>query len=80
MNKQNLRIIGIDKGEETQVKDTENIFNKIIEENFLNLKKMTIKVQGAYRTPSRLDQKRKQKNLFLLPSPQHLREPSKLTI
>jgi hypothetical protein len=59
MNKQNLRIIGIDKGEETQVKDTENIFSKIIEENCLNLKKMTIKVQGAYRTPNRLEQKRK---------------------
>ena len=33
---------------------------KIIEENFLNLKKdMPIKVQEVYRTPNRLDQKRK---------------------
>ena len=31
-------IIGIEEGEETQVKGTENIFNKIIEENFPNLK------------------------------------------
>ena len=36
-----------------------NIFNKIIEENFPNLKKeMPIKVQG-YRTPNQLGQKRK---------------------
>jgi hypothetical protein len=34
--------------------------NKIIEENFLNLKKeMPIKVQKAHRRPNRLDQKRK---------------------
>ena len=37
----------------------ENIFNKIIEENFLNLKKvMPMNIQEAYRTPNRLDQKR----------------------
>jgi hypothetical protein len=36
-----------------------NIFNKIIEENFPNLKKeMPINIQEAYRTPKRLDQKR----------------------
>jgi hypothetical protein len=27
-----LRIMGIEEGNETQIKDTENIFNKIIEE------------------------------------------------
>jgi hypothetical protein len=40
----NLRIMGIN--EETQLKGPENIFNKIIEENFSNPKKdMPIKVQ-----------------------------------
>ena len=34
----NIRIIGIEEGEETQLKGAENIFNKIIEENFPNLK------------------------------------------
>jgi hypothetical protein len=36
-----------------------NIFNKIIEENFPNPKKeMPMNIQEAYRTLSRLDQKR----------------------
>jgi hypothetical protein len=39
----NLRIIGIDEREEIQVKGTENIFNKIIEVYFSNLKKGTYK-------------------------------------
>ena len=48
-----LRIIGIEEGEETQVKGTENIFNKIIEENFPNLmKEMLIKLQEIYRLPN----------------------------
>jgi hypothetical protein len=37
MKKTNLKTIGIDKGATTQIKDTENIFNKIREENFPNL-------------------------------------------
>jgi hypothetical protein len=42
-----------------QVKGPVNIFNKIIEENFPNLKKeMFMNIQEAYRTPNRLDQKR----------------------
>ena len=59
IKKPNLRIIGIDKGEELQIKGPENIFNKIIEENFPNLKNdIPMKVQEAYRTPNRLDQKK----------------------
>ncbi len=55
----NLRIIGIEEGEEVQLNGPENIFNKIIEENFPNLKKdIPLKVQEAYRTPNRLDQKK----------------------
>ncbi|ERE81283.1 Transposase, L1 containing protein [Cricetulus griseus] len=60
MKRQNLRIIGIEEGEEIQLKGTENIFNKIIEENFPNLQKdMPMKLQEAYRTPNRLEHKKK---------------------
>jgi hypothetical protein len=53
----NLRIIGIEEGEEVQAKRMCNIFNKIITENFQNLEKTTpIQVQEASRTPNRLDQ------------------------
>ena len=46
MKRPNLRIIGIDENEDSQLKGLKNIFNKIIEENFPNLKKeMAIKVQ-----------------------------------
>ncbi|EGV99742.1 Putative transposase element L1Md-A101/L1Md-A102/L1Md-A2 [Cricetulus griseus] len=57
MKRPNLRIIGIE--EVVQLKGTENIFNKIIEENFPNLKDMPTKVQEAYRTPNRMDKKKK---------------------
>jgi hypothetical protein len=59
MRRTNLRIIGIDENEDFKLKGTVNIFNKIIEENFTNLKKeMPMNIQEAYRTPNRLDQKR----------------------
>jgi hypothetical protein len=51
----NLRIMGIEEGEEVQAKGIHNIFNKIITENFLNLEKvMPIQVQEASRTPTDL--------------------------
>ena len=54
MKRPNVRIIGIEKGK-SQLKGTENIFSKNIEENFSNLKKdMHIKVEEVYRTPNRL--------------------------
>ena len=57
MKRLNLRIIGIE-GKESQLKNPENICNKIIEENFPNLKgEMPIHTQEAYRTPNRLNQK-----------------------
>ena len=60
MKRQNLKIIGIEESEDSQLKGPENIFNKIIEENFTSLKKeMAIKVQEAFRTPNILDKKRK---------------------
>ena len=53
--KKNLRIIGI-KGKETQLKSAENMFNKIIEENFPNLKKDMH--MWSLQTLNRLDQKK----------------------
>jgi hypothetical protein len=45
MKRANLRIIEIEKCEDSQFKGTENIFSKIKEENFPNLKnKMAINV------------------------------------
>jgi putative lipoic acid-binding regulatory protein len=59
MRRPNLRIIDIEKREDSQLKGPVNIFNKIIGENFPNLKKeMTRKIQEANKTPNRLDQKR----------------------
>jgi hypothetical protein len=59
MRRPNLRIIGIDKNEDFQLKGLVNIFNKIIEENLPNIKKeMPMNIQEAYRTPNRLDQKK----------------------
>jgi hypothetical protein len=44
----NLRIMGIEEGEEVQGKGMCNIFNKIIKENFPNLEKtMPIQIQEA---------------------------------
>ena len=49
----NLRIIRIQENKDSQFEGSENVFNKIIEENFPNLKKeMAVKVQEAYRTPN----------------------------
>jgi len=39
MRRSNLRIIGIEESEDSQLKGPVNIFNKIIEENVSNLKK-----------------------------------------
>jgi hypothetical protein len=59
MRRQNIKIIGIEESEYFQSKGPVNIFNKIIEENFLNLKKeMPMNTQEAYRTSNCLDQKR----------------------
>jgi hypothetical protein len=53
----NLRIMGIEEGEEVQAKRMHNIFNKTITENFPNLEKtMPIQVQEASRTLNRPDQ------------------------
>ena len=54
-----LGIISIDETEDFQIKEPVKIFNKIIAENFTNLKKeMPINIKEAYRTPNRLEQKK----------------------
>lgn len=58
MKRPHLRIMGIEESRDSQLKEPENIFSKIIEENVPNLKKeMVININEAYRTPNRLDQK-----------------------
>lgn len=48
MKRPNLRIIGREVGEESQLQGPENSLNKIIEEKFPNLKKeMPINIQEA---------------------------------
>jgi hypothetical protein len=48
MRRPNIRIIGVDENKEFQRKGPANIFNKIIEENFPNLKKeMPMNIQEA---------------------------------
>jgi hypothetical protein len=55
----NLRIMGIEEGEEVPAKGMRNIFKKIITKNFPNLEKtMPIQVQETSRTPNRPDQNR----------------------
>jgi hypothetical protein len=55
----NLRIIGIEEGEEVKAKRIHNIFNKIIKENFPNLENtMPIQVHEASGTPNRFEQNR----------------------
>ena len=70
MRRPNLRIIGIEESKDFQLKGPVNIFNKIIEENFPNLKKeMPMNIQEAYRTPNRLDQKRNSSHHILVKPP-----------
>ena len=58
--------MGVYEDKESQLQGPESIFNKIIEENFPNLKKeMLINIQEAYRTPIRLDQKGKSCHIIM---------------
>jgi hypothetical protein len=70
MRRSNLRIIGIPESKDSQLNGPVNIFNKIIEENFPNLKiEMHINTQEAYRTPNRLDQKRNSSHHIIVKTP-----------
>jgi hypothetical protein len=56
MRRPNLRIIATDENEDCQLKGSVNIFNKIIEEKFSNLKKkMPMNIEESCRTPNTLD-------------------------
>jgi hypothetical protein len=53
-----------------KLKGQKKIFNKIIGENFPNLKKeMPLNIQEAYRTPKGLDQKRNPFNHIIIKTP-----------
>jgi hypothetical protein len=73
MSRPNLRIIGIEESQDSQLKGPVNIFNKIIEENFPILKKeMPMNIQEAYRTQNRLDQKRNSSCHIIIKTPNAL--------
>ena len=70
MKRTNIRIIGVKESKDSQFKGPVNISNKIIEENFPNLKKeMPTNTQEAYRTPTRLDQKRNSSCHIIIKTP-----------
>ena len=70
MRRPNLRIIGIDKSKDLQLKGPANIFNKIMEENFPNLKReMPMNIQEVYRTPNRLDLSRNTSRHIIIKTP-----------
>jgi hypothetical protein len=63
----NLRIMGIEEGEQVQAKGIHNIVNKIMTENFPNLEKtMPIQVQEASRTPNNLTKIEPSHDILLL--------------
>ena len=60
----NIWIIGLPEGEEKE-QEIENLFEKIMKENFPNLvKEIDIQVQETQRVPNKLDPKR--------PTPRHI--------
>ena len=53
----NIRIIGMPGGEEEE-QEIENLFEKIMKENFHNLvKEIDMQVQEAWRVPNKMDEK-----------------------
>jgi hypothetical protein len=67
-----LSIIGIDENQDFQPKGPVNIFNKIIEKNFPNLKKeIPMNIQEVYRTTNRLDQKRNSSQHIIIRTTKH---------
>jgi hypothetical protein len=73
MRRPNLWIIGVDENEDFQLNGLVNIFNKIIEKKFPNLKKeMPMNIQEAYRTPNRLNHKRNSSHHITIKTPNAL--------
>jgi hypothetical protein len=53
MKSPNLRMVGIEKSKDSQLKGPVSTFKNIGEEKFPNIKKeMTINIQETYRTPN----------------------------
>jgi hypothetical protein len=51
--------MGVEEGEEKQIKGIDNLFNRVIAEKFPNLEKRRVtKVKEAYRTPNSQNKKR----------------------
>jgi hypothetical protein len=71
MRRPNLRIIGIEESEDFQLKGPLNIFNKIIKENFPNLKKEMpiLNIHKSYRTPNSLETKRNSSHHIIVKTP-----------
>jgi hypothetical protein len=70
MRRPTLMIIGIEESEYFQLEGPVNIFNKTIEENFLNLKKETpMNIQEAYRKPNTLEHKRNSSHHKIIKTP-----------
>jgi hypothetical protein len=66
----NLRIIGIEESKDSQLKGPVEIFNKIIQENFPDLKnEMPMNIQEAYKTPNRLYQKTNSSHHIIIKTP-----------
>ena len=78
MRRSNLRIIGIEESEDSQIKRPLYIFNKIIEENFCNLtKNMSMNIQEANRTSKRIDKKRNYSHHIIIKIPNAPNKESK---
>jgi uncharacterized coiled-coil protein SlyX len=59
MKRPNIQIMGVEERKEIQTKGIDNLFNRIIAENFPNLEKERVtQVKEAYRTSSHQDPKR----------------------
>ena len=73
MRRPNIRIIDIEESKDLQLKGPINIFNKIIEENFHNLKKeLPLNIQKDYRTANRLDLNRNSSWYIIIKTPNAL--------
>ena len=79
MRRTSLRIVGIEESEDFKLEGPLNVFNKIIEDNFPNLKKeMPMNIQEAYRIPNRFDQKRKSSRHVIIKTPNVLNKKRNL--
>jgi hypothetical protein len=70
MKRPNLRIMGTEESKKLQFKGPVNMFNRIIEENFPNLKKeMPIDIKETYRMTNTLDQEKNSSHHIIIKTP-----------